>query len=257
MAKKRSSGGKAIKTTGKEVGSIEEFTKKRFSIHDLRNITPKTPRQRRFFQSCLAEDVPVILQLGSAGTGKTFSALYCALVGVLTKDSPYEKIVIVRSAVQAREIGFLKGDEDEKNEVYEAPYVAICDELLKYKSNNYRNLKERGTIQFETTSFLRGLTFDNTIILVDEVQSMTYHELSTVMTRVGVNSRILFSGDFKQSDLHRKNDKSGLQPFINVLMRMPAHFVHLIEYTPEDIVRSGIVKEFLLAEESLERRVNE
>lgn len=235
------------------VGTAEEhkaFAGKDFSPHHLVALQPKTFPQEQFIQSYY-EQVPVILQVGSAGTGKTALALYCALSEVLDKSTVYDKIVIIRSAVQARDIGFLKGTEDEKNEVYESPYKALCDELLTFKSNNYDNLKAKHLLEFHNTSFLRGLTFDDSIIIVDEFQSMTYHELSTIITRVGINSRIVFAGDFKQNDLHKRNDKSGFSQFMEVIDRMPSETVDVITYRPQDIIRSGIVKDFLMAEEAL------
>lgn len=221
---------------------------KTFHHKDIDNITAKTEPQAEFFQH-YSEGKDVVMQIGSAGTGKTLVAMYAALSEVLNPDTAYKQLLIVRSAVQAREIGFLKGDEEEKNEVYEAPYIDLCDHLMSYKSNNYRNLKEAGYIKFACTSFLRGTTFDNTIIVVDEVQNMTYQELTTIMTRVGVYSRIIFCGDYRQTDLKKKNDISGLGQFLKVLYNMSSRHVGVVEYRPEHIVRSGVVKEFLLAEE--------
>ncbi len=222
---------------------------KHFSIHHLVTFQAKTTPQEQFMRSYF-QQVPIMFQIGSAGTGKTALALYCALTEVLDKSTVYDKIILIRSAVQAREIGFLKGDENEKNEVYEAPYVALCDELFTFKENNYNNLKAKNLIEFHNTSFLRGKTFDNTIVIVDESENCTYHELCTAMTRVGINSRIIFAGDYKQVDLHRKSDKSGLGRFMKVLDRMPSATYDVVTYTPHDIVRSGIVKEFLIAEEA-------
>lgn len=228
----------------------KEFKKKKsFTPLDLKNIKPKTDPQSQFFDAYFQRQIPIITQLGSAGTGKTAIALYAALLDILDSKSIYDKIIIVRSAVQARDIGFLKGDEDEKNEVYEAPYKALCDELMRYKSNNYNNLKELGLLEFENTSFLRGQTWDNTVVIVDESQNMTYHELSTAVTRLGLNSRIIVCGDYKQVDLHKKGDKSGLEQFLAVLGNMSRDCVEFVNYRPEHIVRSGLVKEFLLAEE--------
>lgn len=184
--------------------------------------------------------------------GKTYMALYCALSEVLDRSTVYEKVIIVRSAVQSREIGFLSGDSSEKAAAYSLPYISLCDELLTFKSNNFENLQAKGLIQFELTSFLRGLTFDNAIIIVDEVQNMNYSELSTITTRTGVNSKLLLCGDTKQNDLYRKkNDVSGLEDYLRVLDHMPSHSYDCVMYHPEDIVRSGIVKEFLLAEEEV------
>lgn len=226
-----------------------ELNKKTFSVHDLKSIKAKTEPQVQFFDAYYQRQVPIICQIGSAGTGKTAIALYAALSEVLDNSTYYDKIVIIRSAVQARDIGFLKGTEEEKNEAYEAPYVALCDELLKYKTNNYTNLKEKNLIEFENTSFLRGQTFNNTIVIADEIQSMSYHELSTICTRLGYNSRLILCGDMKQNDLHKKGDVSGLPRFLRVLERMSCVSAQQIEYRPEHIVRSGIVKEFLIAED--------
>lgn len=229
---------------------FKAFAGKDFSPHHLVSFKPKTQPQKQFVESYYAQ-VPIIVQQGSAGTGKTAIALYCALSEVLDKSTVFSKVVLVRSAVQARDIGFLKGSEEEKNEAYEMPYKALCNELLTFKSNNYENLKAKGLVEFYNTSFLRGITLDESIIIVDEFQSLTYHELSTIMTRTGINSKIIFCGDIKQNDLHRKNDVSGLGQFMKVLERMPSHTYDIITYRPQDIVRSGIVKEFLLAEESM------
>lgn len=228
---------------GKVVGNI-------FSTKCLTTFIPKTYPQEQFFKA-VSNDVEVIMQMGSAGTGKTACAIYAALTDVFDNSTPYDKIIIIRSAVQARDIGFLKGDEDEKNEVYEAVYKSLCDELICYKSNNYDNLKAKHMIEFHNTSFLRGKTFDDTIIIVDECASMTYHELSTCVTRVGINSKIIFCGDHKQNDLHKKGDLSGLKEFLHVLEEMPSNMVEVVNYMPSDIIRGGICKEFLLAEERI------
>lgn len=224
---------------------------KHFSIKHLVSFQPKTTPQEQFIRSYF-QQVPIMFQIGSAGTGKTALALYCALTEVLDKSTVYDRVIIIRSAVQAREIGFLKGDEKEKNEVYEAPYIALCDELFTFKENNYNNLKAKNLIEFHNTSFLRGKTFDNAIVIVDESENCSFHELSTAMTRVGINSRIIFAGDYKQVDLHRKSDKSGLQQFVRVLDRMPSACYDIVTYTPYDIVRSGIVKDFLIACEAVD-----
>lgn len=224
---------------------------KSFSTHNLVSFQPKTTPQQQFMESYY-QSVPVIVQVGSAGTGKTAIALYCALSEVLDKSTVYDKIIIIRSAVQAREIGHLKGDLEEKNKEYEAPYVALCDELMTFKANNYNNLKAKNLLEFHNTSFLRGKTFDNAIVIVDEFENCSYHELSTCITRVGVNSRIIFAGDFKQVDLTRKNDKSGLHQFMHVLNYMPSSSYDIVTYKPEDNIRSGISRDFLIAEEEAE-----
>lgn len=250
MAKPKSQKGLDL-VYNNEFAQPVEINKKNFSVHDLVNIKAKTEPQQEFFHAYFKKQIPIITQLGSAGTGKTAIALYSALYDVLDNTSVYDKIIIIRSAVQSRDIGFLKGSEEEKNEAYEKPYMALCDELLKYKSNNYANLKSRDLIEFENTSFLRGQTWNNCVVIVDECQSMTYHELSTCLTRVGNDSRIIFCGDLKQNDLHKKGDVSGLLDFKRVLDAMSEESVEHVAYRPEHIIRSGLVREFLMAEEKV------
>lgn len=240
---------KKLNVVGDDAAAHKAFSSKKFSVHDLISLQAKTSPQEQFIKS-FYNQIPVILQIGSAGTGKTMVAMYCALSEIFDNQTPYERLIIIRSAVQTRDIGFLKGSEEEKNESYEEPYENICDDIMNFKTNNYENLKSKNLIHFRNSSFLRGLTWDNAIIIADECQSMTYHELSTIMTRVGINSKIIFCGDIKQNDLHKKGDVSGLLQFMDVVDKMPSDMVDLVRYFPCDIVRSGIAKEFLLAEEN-------
>lgn len=226
-----------------------EKPKKKFSSHDLIPVSAKTDPQHEFFVEYYKKQTPIITQIGSAGTGKTYIALYAALSDILGSDSDFEKIVIIRSAVQSREIGFLKGSEEEKNAAYESPYISICDDLLRFKINNYVHLKQAGLLSFENSSFLRGTTYHRSIVIADEIQNMTYRELKTIVTRLGDDSRLILCGDFKQTDLVKKGDESGLNQLLSVFSKMSQESVSVIKYTPNDVVRSGIVKEFLLAEE--------
>ena len=181
---------------------------------------------------------------GAAGTGKTFVSVYKALEQVMNHSSVYDKVVIVRSVVPSREIGHLPGDEKEKTDVYLAPYKAICKELFD-TDQAYERLVEQKNIEFLITSFVRGITIDKAIIIVDECQNMNFQELSSVITRVGEGSRIMFCGDFKQTDLNKKHDQSGLKDFVQIINRMPSF--RNIEFDVEDIVRSNLVKEFIVA----------
>lgn len=181
---------------------------------------------------------------GAAGTGKTFIAMYKALEEVMGNRSTYDKVVIVRSVVPSREIGHLPGDEKEKTDVYLAPYKAICKDLFN-TDQAYERLVEQKNIEFLITSFVRGITIDKAIIVVDECQNMNFQELSSIITRVGEGSRILFCGDFKQTDLNKKHDQSGLKDFVQIINRMPSF--RNIEFDVEDIVRSNLVKEFIVA----------
>ena len=235
----------------KQVYSSEEaldFSKPtnrlRLRLDDMKTFQPLTENQNKFFQAYKQGDYFIALH-GVAGTGKTFSALYKAIEEVLDKGNTFEKIIVVRSAVQSREIGHLPGTIDEKMDIYQQPYRQICETLFGRK-DAWDRLEEQGHIEFISTSFIRGMSFDNAIIIVDEMQNMTFEEIDTVMTRVGNQSKIIWCGDYRQTDLNKKkNDVSGLLKFFDIAYHMDA-FTR-IEFTPEDIVRSSLVKDYILA----------
>ena len=214
----------------------------------MRTIEPLTKNQEILFESYNKNQN--LVAYGCAGTGKTFITLYNALKDVLNEKTPYEKIYIVRSLVATREIGFLPGDHEDKSSLYQIPYK----NMVKYMFNMpddasfemlYGNLKSQGTISFWSTSFIRGTTLDKAIILVDEFQNLNFHELDSIITRVGEDSKILFCGDASQSDLVRTNEKNGIIDFMKILRIM--HSFDIIEFEAEDIVRSGICKEYILS----------
>ena len=214
----------------------------------MRKIAPLTPTQSDMFDAY--RDGYNIAAIGTAGTGKTMCAMYLALSDVLQKGG-YEQVIVIRSAVQTREQGFMPGSMTQKQAVFEAPYTDIVNDLFG-RGDAYQILKSKSMVKFMTSSFVRGLTFDNSIIIVDECQSMTYHELDTIITRVGESSKIIFCGDTKQDDLaisRNKADVSGLGEFLQVLRNIKSF--ETVQFTPEDIVRSGLVKEYILAKERL------
>ena len=213
------------------------------SLDDLITIEAKTENQGQFMSQY--DNKPAFLLHGCAGTGKTFIALYRALEEVMGKESKRDQVVIVRSAVPSREIGHLPGDQDDKTEVYSAPYQSICQELFPDKFLAYKRLVEAQYIEFMSTSFIRGITLDNSVIIVDECQNLNDMEINSIMTRVGANTKIIFCGDFRQTDLHRRNDMSGMKKFMATVDNMPSF--SSIEYGPDDIVRSQLVKEYIIA----------
>jgi len=230
------------------MGNRQMKRKKPINLDYIRNIEALTDNQEEFFRSYKLDKN--IVAYGCAGTGKTFIALYNALKDVLDDRSPYEKIYIVRSLVATREIGFLPGDHEDKSSLYQIPYKNMVKYMFEMPSESdfemlYGNLKTQGTISFWSTSFIRGTTLDNSIIIVDEFQNLNFHELDSIITRVGENSKIMFCGDATQSDLIRTNEKNGITDFMKILRVMPSF--DIIEFDVKDIVRSGLVKEYIIA----------
>ena len=211
----------------------------------LKEIHPLTKNQGKVFDAY--NEGKHIVCAGSAGTGKTFCLLYLMLQD-LVYNNEYEKIIIIRSAVPTRSIGFLPGTEDEKMEAYEFPYKNICNDLFG-RSDAYEILKKKDIIEFQSTSYTRGITFDNTLILVDEFENCNFHETDSLITRVGKNTRIFFSGDFKQSDLDGRREVSGFNDFMKIVSKMQSFSA--TEFTIEDCVRSGLVLEYLTVKEQL------
>ena len=213
---------------------------------NLRHVNPLTENQRIAFD---AFDAGKHLMLhGMAGTGKTFIALYKAIEALMENKGVQNKIYVVRSVVLTRDMGFLPGNQKEKMKVYEAPYYAICTELFD-RSDAYEVLKQKNAVEFISTSFVRGITMNNCFVIVDEVNNMTFHELDSVITRIGKGCRVLFCGDFRQSDLTKDQEKNGLKDLMRVIDRLN-DFVH-VDFLEQDIVRSRLVKEYIIARQKL------
>ena len=222
--------------------------KKPVNIDYLVDIQPITDNQKVLFDSY--KEGKNVIAYGAAGTGKTFITLYNALKDVLDESTPYERIYIVRSLVATREIGFLPGDYEDKSDIYQVPYKHMVKYMFQMPSDAdfemlYGNLKAQETIKFWSTSFLRGTTLDNAIIIVDEFQNLNFHELDSIITRIGEDSKIYFCGDASQSDLQKTNERNGIVDFMKIIRSMPSF--NLIEFGINDIVRSGLVKEYLIA----------
>jgi len=221
--------------------------KKPINSDFLIDVKPLTENQKVLFDAY--DDGKMLFAYGAAGTGKTFITLYNALREVLDETTPYEKIYIVRSLVATREIGFLPGDHDDKSALYQIPYKNMVKYMFEMPSDAdfemlYGNLKAQETISFWSTSFIRGTTFNRSIILVDECQNLNFHELDSIITRVGEDCKIMFCGDIMQSDLIKTSERSGIHDFMKILQAMPEF--ESIEFGVDDIVRSGLVKSYLV-----------
>ena len=220
---------------------------KEINKNSLVSIKPITDNQKEVFSTWKKGKNQFLF--GCAGTGKTFISMYLALNDIFDLKSKYERVVLVRSLIPTREIGFLPGDEEDKAALYQVPYqnmVQFMFEMPNEQAFNglYDKLKSQGTLFFLSTSFLRGLTFDNTIVIVDECQNLNFHELDTIITRVGQDSKIVFCGDFDQTDLQKTNEKNGLHDFLRILEEMEEF--NCTEFTIGDIVRSGFVRSYLI-----------
>ena len=243
---------KTNKAQGAGMTAKQKKRRKPINAELMFPIEPLTENQKIFFDEW--DKGQMIYASGVAGTGKTFIALYKALQDVLGDSTPYEKIYLVRSLVPSREIGFLPGDHDDKSFLYQIPYKNMVKYMFELPSAAdfemlYGNLKAQETISFWSTSFIRGTTFDRAIIIVDEFQNLNFHELDSIMTRVGENTKIMFCGDATQTDLIKQNERNGIVDFMRVLRLMSS--IDIIEFGVEDIVRSGLVKEFILAKMEL------
>lgn len=228
---------------------IKKLNTMKFHLDDLPEIDPKTKSQDKAFKYW--EDQANLVLSGSAGTGKTFLALYLALEEVLDKDTPYDQIVIVRSAVATREQGFQPGTKEEKENVFTYPYRAICAELFGV-GDAWHKLKTTGVISFETTSYIRGSTWNNAIVVIDEMQNLNFHELDSVITRVGRNCRLIAAGDYYQSDFDKEKEKNGVLTFMNIVDHMKDF--EIVQFGWADIVRSGFVRDYIMTKEMLEIR---
>ena len=229
-------------------------TKKRHPINSdlMVKVEPLTENQAKIFDSW--DQGKHLFIYGAAGTGKTFCALYKALQDCLKSTPNYDSVYLVRSLVATREIGFLPGDHEDKSSLYQIPYKNMVKYMFELPTEAdfemlYGNLKTQGTVSFWSTSFIRGTTLDNAIIIVDEFQNLNFHELDSIITRIGENSKIMFCGDATQSDLTKTAEKNGIADFMRILRTMPS--MDIIEFGVEDIVRSGLCKEYLVAKMDL------
>ena len=251
MPAKKRKGGSSVGVTS--MSSRQLKRKKPINSDLMVDIKPLTDNQEKFFEAYNAGKN--LFAYGAAGTGKTFIALYLALKDVLDQFTPYEKVYVVRSLVATREIGFLPGDHEDKAALYQIPYKNMVKYMFEMQDENefemlYGALKAQETIKFWSTSFLRGTTMDNCIIIVDEMQNLNFHELDSIITRVGENCKIVFCGDAAQTDLVKTNERNGILDFMKIIQAMTEDFT-CVEYDVNDIVRSGFVRNYIMTKIAL------
>ena len=226
--------------------------KKPYNSDMMVPIEPITPNQTTAFAHY--NEGKNLFLYGAAGTGKTFITLYMALKQVLDPLTPYQKVVLVRSLVSTREIGFLPGDHEDKSALYQIPYKNMVKYMFELATDNdfemlWGNLKAQESVTFWSTSFIRGTTLDASIVIVDESQNLNFHELDSIITRVGEDTKIMFCGDVAQTDLIRTNEKNGILDFQKIITMMPEFA--LVEFGVDDIVRSGLVKSYITSKHTL------
>ena len=232
--------------------STRKMRKKPIGSEHLLDIKPLTPSQEKVFEAW--EKQKNMFLFGAAGTGKSFVTMYLALRDILDEKTPYNKLYVVRSLVPTREIGFLPGDHEDKANLYQIPYKNMVRFMFEMPDDPsfemlYANLKAQDTVSFWSTSFIRGTTIDNSIVLVDESENLNFHELDSIITRLGVNSRIIFAGDAAQTDLTKAHEKTGIMDFKKIIDDMDEF--ESIEFGIDDIVRSGLVKSYLISKMNL------
>jgi predicted ribonuclease YlaK len=220
----------------------------KIKLEDMIEIEPLTPNQVKAFKAY--EQSKSLVLAGSAGTGKTFVALSLALEEVLDRETSYDKVVIVRSIVPTRDIGFLPGNEEEKKDAYTGPYRSACAELFE-DPEAWDKLKNSHKVEFLSTSFIRGLTISNAVVIIDEMQNLTFHELDSVVTRIGQNCKFVMCGDYYQSDFDKDRDRNGILKFLEIIEQL--RNFEVIEFTWEDIVRSDFVRDYIMTKEMLEK----
>ena len=232
--------------------STRQMRRKPIGTEHLIDIKPLTPSQKLVFDAW--GNSKNLFLYGCAGTGKSFITIYLALKEILDEKTPYDKLYIVRSLVPTREIGFLPGDHEDKANLYQIPYKNMVRYMFEMPDDNsfdmlYSNLKAQETISFWSTSFIRGTTIDNAIVLVDESENLNFHELDSIITRLGVNSKVIFAGDAAQTDLIKASEKTGIMDFKKIIDDMDEF--ESIQFSIDDIVRSGLVKSYLISKLNL------
>ena len=232
--------------------STRQMRRKPIGTEHLLDIKPLTDSQQKVFDAW--DKAKNLFLFGCAGTGKSFITIYLALRDILDEKTPYDKLYIVRSLVPTREIGFLPGDHEDKANLYQIPYKNMVRFMFEMPDDPsfemlYANLKAQDTISFWSTSFIRGTTVDNSIVLVDESENLNFHELDSIITRLGVNSKIVFAGDAAQTDLTKAHEKTGIMDFKKIIDDMEEF--EGIEFGIDDIVRSGLVKSYLISKMNL------
>ena len=232
--------------------TARQMRRKPIGTEHLLDIKPITPTQEEVFDAWQKEKN--LFLYGCAGTGKSFLSIYLALKEVLDEKTQYDKLYIVRSLVPTREIGFLPGDHDDKSNLYQIPYKNMVRYMFEMPDDAsfemlYANLKAQETISFWSTSFIRGTTIDNAIVFIDESQNLNFHELDSIITRLGVNTKVIFAGDAAQTDLTKTYEKNGILDFMKIIDDMDEF--SSIEFGVQDIVRSGLVKSYLISKMNL------
>jgi len=230
-------------TTTRDVSTRREY-------RALRTVEPRNEAQKQYLETI--ENSIITVGLGPAGSGKTYLAVYEALCHLWNKKTTgIKRLIITRPAIEAGEkLGFLPGDLGDKLDPYMRP---VYDALYDIASIDIAKEKiEKGYIEVAPLAYMRGRTFNNAFILLDEAQNATLEQLKMVLTRVGENCKLVIDGDPFQSDLPHYHRKSGLCELPTILEGVPK--VGIVSFSPSDIVRSQVVRNVVSAFDKYENQ---
>jgi phosphate starvation-inducible protein PhoH and related proteins len=226
------------------------FPRKAILSTSIREVAPRSPNQGRYVSAIEQEDL--VFGIGPAGTGKTYLAV-AAAISLLLKKS-VQRIVLARPAVEAGEkLGFLPGDMQEKVNPYLRPLYDALFHMLE--DQKVERLLERGVIEIAPLAFMRGRTLSDAFIILDEAQNCTTEQMKMFLTRMGVNSKAVVTGDITQIDLPR-GQKSGLIEAREILAGVPG--IAFCYFDERDVVRHRLVKLIIQAyEKKISRQEDE
>ena len=223
--------GKIVKTKKQLICSIiKKKTKQKFLSES----------QKEYYEKLISNQITICS--GPAGVGKSFIAMKCAIDLLSDPQNSYEKIIIVRPAVEAEEkLGSLPGNVEEKLDPYIFPSYYLLNKIIGKETRE--QLKEIESIEIFALAYMRGMNIDNSILIFEEAQNSTPSQMKLLVTRIGFNSKFFISGDLEQFDRHKDKTQTGLWDAMKKFRELPSIGVH--EFGENDIVRNPLITQIL------------